>query len=150
MQQLADSAQDIGQGYQVMAGSARTPRSWMPALYVFSPTVADADFYSHFYPHQNLDVGVARELKRQKAQRLLDFSGNPFCLLELTGVLWSTCWRRGWDSNPRYLSVRLISSQVHSTTLPPLRVENGCFRKTAIVSELVCVAILWREDSIRG
>ena len=30
-------------------------------------------------------------------------------------------WRRGWDSNPRYLAVRLISSQVHSTTLPPLR-----------------------------
>ena len=29
-------------------------------------------------------------------------------------------WRRGWDSNPRYLAVRLISSQVHSTTLPPL------------------------------
>jgi membrane-bound lytic murein transglycosylase F len=31
-------------------------------------------------------------------------------------------WRRGWDSNPRYgKTVRLISSQVHSTTLPPLR-----------------------------
>jgi hypothetical protein len=29
-------------------------------------------------------------------------------------------WRRGWDSNPRYLAVRLISSQVHSATLPPL------------------------------
>ena len=30
-------------------------------------------------------------------------------------------WRRGWDSNPRYvIHVRLISSQVHSTTLPPL------------------------------
>ena len=32
--------------------------------------------------------------------------------------------------------LRLISSQVHSTTLPPLRVENGCFRKIAIVAEL--------------
>src|SRR3990167_7504188 len=31
-------------------------------------------------------------------------------------------WRRGRDSNPRYgVTVRLISSQVHSTTLPPLR-----------------------------
>ena len=30
-------------------------------------------------------------------------------------------WRRGRDSNPRNLAVRLISSQVHSTTLPPLR-----------------------------
>jgi membrane-bound lytic murein transglycosylase F len=35
---------------------------------------------------------------------------------------WLTYWRRGWDSNPRYgKTVRLISSQVHSTTLPPLR-----------------------------
>jgi hypothetical protein len=34
----------------------------------------------------------------------------------------SESWRRGWDSNPRYgETVRLISSQVHSTTLPPLR-----------------------------
>ena len=33
-------------------------------------------------------------------------------------------WRSGWDSNPRYLAVRLISSQVHSTTLPPLLI--GC------------------------
>jgi hypothetical protein len=31
-------------------------------------------------------------------------------------------WRRGRDSNPRYaIHVRLISSQVHSTALPPLR-----------------------------
>ena len=29
-----------------------------------------------------------------------------------------TTWRKRWDSNPRYLSVRLISSQVHSATLP--------------------------------
>ena len=33
-------------------------------------------------------------------------------------------WRSGWDSNPRYLAVRLISSQVHSATLPPLL--KGC------------------------
>ena len=38
--------------------------------------------------------------------------------------------------------LRLISSQVHSTTLPPLRVENGYFRKIAIVSELACTAKL--------
>ena len=29
-------------------------------------------------------------------------------------------WRRGRDSNPRYLSVRWFSRPVHSTTLPPL------------------------------
>ena len=40
--------------------------------------------------------------------------------------------------------LRLISSQVHSTTLPPLRVENECFRKTAIVSELYYSAKLGR------
>ncbi len=35
-------------------------------------------------------------------------------------------WRRRRDSNPRYGStVRLISSQVHSTTLPPLRGANS-------------------------
>ena len=46
-------------------------------------------------------------------------------------------WRRGWDSNPRYLAVRLISSQVHSTTLPPLQVGNRCgrFRKRRIVAD---------------
>ncbi len=33
-------------------------------------------------------------------------------------------WRRGWDSNPRYLAVRLISNQVHSATLPPLLSEG--------------------------
>ena len=58
-------------------------------------------------------------------------------------------WRRGWDSNPRYLAVRLISSQVHSTTLPPLRVENGCFRKTAIVSELPGPAKLGLVSGLR-
>ncbi len=36
-------------------------------------------------------------------------------------------WRRGWDSNPRYgETVRLISSQVHSTTLPPLHKTQIC------------------------
>ena len=29
-------------------------------------------------------------------------------------------WRRGRDSNPRYLAVHLISNQTQSTTLPPL------------------------------
>src|SRR3546814_17779615 len=33
-------------------------------------------------------------------------------------------WRRGGDSNPRYaINVRLISNQVHSTALPPLRLQ---------------------------
>ena len=29
-------------------------------------------------------------------------------------------WRRGWDSNSRYIAVRLLSKQVPSTTRPPL------------------------------
>src|SRR5258706_2440730 len=33
-------------------------------------------------------------------------------------------WRRGRDSNPRYLSVQQISSLPRSTTLPPLRVTS--------------------------
>ena len=32
-------------------------------------------------------------------------------------------WRRGRDSNPRYLAAHPISSRAHSTTLPPLRSE---------------------------
>jgi hypothetical protein len=30
-------------------------------------------------------------------------------------------WRRGADSNPRYLAARRFSRPVHSTTLTPLR-----------------------------
>ena len=40
------------------------------------------------------------------------------------GAFCDISWRRGGDSNPRYLAVRLISSQVHSTTLPPLRTDD--------------------------
>ena len=29
-------------------------------------------------------------------------------------------WRRGWDSNPRYIAAHLISSQAPSTTRTPL------------------------------
>jgi hypothetical protein len=48
----------------------------MPVLYVFSPAVADADFYSHFYPHQNLDVSVARwSLKDKKPSVYWAFQG---------------------------------------------------------------------------
>ena len=34
-------------------------------------------------------------------------------------------WRRGRDSNPRSLAARLISSQLQSTTLPPLRKRDS-------------------------
>ena len=40
---------------------------------------------------------------------------------QVNQLLRALFWRRGWDSNPRYLTVRLISSQVHSATLPPLQ-----------------------------
>jgi hypothetical protein len=30
-------------------------------------------------------------------------------------------WRRGRDSNPRYLAAHALSKRAHSTTLPPLR-----------------------------
>ena len=45
--------------------------------------------------------------------------------LEIQGLS-SIIWRRGGDSNPRgAINACLISSQVHSTTLPPLRVVPG-------------------------
>jgi hypothetical protein len=48
---------------------------------------------------------------KQKTPQVFDFTGFS-----------DQFWRRGWDSNPRYGgTVRLISSQVQSTTLPPLR-----------------------------
>lgn len=34
-------------------------------------------------------------------------------------------WQRGWDSNPRYLSVQLISSQSPSTTRTPLHYHQA-------------------------
>src|ERR1700744_5109215 len=37
-------------------------------------------------------------------------------------VRYTSNWRRGWDSNPRYgKTVNRISNPAHSTTLPPLR-----------------------------
>ena len=54
----------------------------------------------------------------------MDAAGSTIeaCLSKSMTGKTGTCtdWRRGWDSNPRYLAVRLISSQVHSATLPPL------------------------------
>ncbi len=38
-------------------------------------------------------------------------------------------WRRGWDSNPRYPRVQLISSQPPSTSRPPLQIY-GAPRRT--------------------
>ncbi len=55
-------------------------------------------------------VGTANSTSRQKAKNPKRINHLGFCF-----------WRRGWDSNPRYLAVRLISSQVQSTTLPPLQ-----------------------------
>lgn len=49
-------------------------------------------------------------------------------LLFFTGRYRIFNWRRGRDSNPRYVAVHLISSQAPSTTRTPLRVcELFCF-----------------------
>lgn len=42
-------------------------------------------------------------------------------LLVFTGQCRIFYWRRGRDSNPRYVAVHLISSQAPSTTRTPLR-----------------------------
>ena len=58
-------------------------------------------------------------------------------------------WRRGRDSNPRNGdTVRLISSQVHSTTLPPLlfaRCLAGLAARSTILSQRLRVQALVRS-----
>ncbi len=65
------------------------------------------------------DLGVS-ELKRLKILEGENARKKASVELRL-----QTCWRRGWDSNPRYVeNVHGISSPAHSTTLPPLRVRS--------------------------
>src|ERR1035437_11019677 len=52
-------------------------------------------------------------------------------------------WGREWDSNPRYLAVRLISSQVHSATLPSLR----CLKRQIVSADLTCS---WHPAALAG
>ena len=40
-------------------------------------------------------------------------------------------WRRGWDSNPRNLAALRFSRPARSTTLPPLRLPEGCMGMTS-------------------
>jgi hypothetical protein len=44
------------------------------------------------------------------------FSGGA-----MVRTAWRRCWRRGRDSNPRYLSIHTISSRAPSTTRSPLQ-----------------------------
>ena len=72
---------------------------------------------------------IQRRFQRQvsgQAQQSAMHSGNSDSVSSsFTSLMkfWQslTKWRRGRDSNPRYLTAHLISSQAHSTTLPPLR-----------------------------
>ncbi len=41
-------------------------------------------------------------------------------------------WRRGWDSNPRYLAVNTLSKRARSATLPPLRIQH-----TKVANQLI-------------
>src|SRR5574343_1767665 len=61
---------------------------------------------------------------------------------EITG-LDVTMWRRGRDSNPRYLAVRLISNQVHSTTLPPLRGSEIIAQDMRWIERLLLLSIIF-------
>src|SRR5437879_3241813 len=55
-------------------------------------------------------------------RRVIQGAGTAGATLTSRDAHATSSWRRGRDSNPRYGdTVRLISSQVHSTTLPPLR-----------------------------
>ena len=45
-------------------------------------------------------------------------------------------WQRGWDSNPRYLAVQLISSQSPSTTRTPLHCSISRTQKIISLLEI--------------
>ncbi len=45
--------------------------------------------------------------------------------------------RRGGDSNPRWVAPNLISSQAHSTTLPPLQ-EKYLIKNIQLISWTFC------------
>ena len=103
-------------------------------------------------------VGVGQEIAASTLQRVAKGVGQTdkkkprlaglFRGLAAFLVLGGTDpWRRGWDSNPRYGdTVRLISSQVHSTTLPPLR--SLVFVEPAILAEAFCD--FFRAAAFRG
>ena len=55
------------------------------------------------------------------------------CRCTFNTLAGSICWRRGWDSNPRYaINVCLFSRQVPSSTRPPLRARYGCLQILAL------------------
>ncbi len=80
----------------------------------------------------DLRDGSASTRRSANAKSKMELKSKTPQVSRLAGF--SVSWRRGWDSNPRYgKTVRLISSQVHSTTLPPLRLPTALrFRSTSI------------------
>ena len=90
--------------------------------------------WTHQLAGQNAWMSKDRSgLYKTKKPRFTGLSGH---FSDQSRLLWMQFWRRGWDSNPRYLAVRLISSQVHSATLPPLQCgttdSNSCGRPTSL------------------
>ncbi len=81
------------------------------------------------YSHSQLDSQKADFRGQNQAQMVANGTDGEFLLnpphdgdcAVLAGPGAIENWRRGRDSNPRYLSAHLISSQARSTTLPPLR-----------------------------
>ena len=65
----------------------------------------------------NTGVSVNVKLAEQQNSGVEKQTGNQQAI---AGSL-STFWRRGWDSNPRYLAVQQISSLSPSTSRTPLR-----------------------------
>jgi hypothetical protein len=58
---------------------------------------------------------------RSASDDYLGTSGARVRVLDALGRIRTRRWRRGGDSNSRYLAVCSLSKRVHSTTLPPLR-----------------------------
>ena len=66
---------------------------------------------------QRLSLAFSTPRERDRAPLDGDMHGNR----KIGAYFPSRIWRRGRDSNPRYVAVQQISSLPQSTTLPPLR-----------------------------
>ncbi len=71
----------------------------------------------------NLKMPVCHQLVVKSLKRILIMPASDLRLAraanQIIGII--SKWRRGWDSNPRYLAVHILSKDARSATLTPLR-----------------------------
>src|SRR5262249_45883886 len=92
---------------------------------------------------------LARGAEKRRTHHQACIACRPICRPKRSTGREGPClfatWRRGWDSNPRYIAVRLISSQVHSTTLPPLQ---DSWLETAARAGSISAVVIQAESDI--